>query len=166
MSEQTAEQLVADLAGADWQEAYAGLEQIGHAALPEIRSGLRHGNWRVRRNCLIFLDHYWDDAALEDVIALLRDPMKSVRLFALHALVCDRCKDGYQPVDPLPYILERLEVDESIKVRRHATACLTLLPPTDELARIFEATLANETDVKMRKHAEWGLHLCRKAGLR
>lgn len=59
-----------------------------------VRRGLRHPDASVRSACCRILDHFLDDAALDDVVARLDDPAADVRAWALHTLGCDRCKEG------------------------------------------------------------------------
>jgi hypothetical protein len=40
------------------------------------------------------LDHFLDEAALPELIENLRDEDDLVRARAMHALACDRCKEG------------------------------------------------------------------------
>lgn len=49
---------LADSAGR--MEARDELERLGDAALPALRAGLRHGDWRVRMWCAVELDHRSD----------------------------------------------------------------------------------------------------------
>ena len=82
-------------------------------------------------------------------------------------LSCDRCKDEglCNPIDYVPHLVERIERDESIRVRRMAMVMLATGRPDVRAVKVFERTLAIETDRKLRKHAEWGLMRLREAGL-
>jgi len=105
--------------------AYTALVELGDGALPALREGLKHGNWQVRRGSAICLDQVADAEALADLVPLLRDPKSKVRLWAVHSLACDHCKDGVEcPVDIVPLLIERIELDESIRFRRMATIML------------------------------------------
>jgi len=144
--------------------AWKRLEQIGSAAAPAVREGLRHGHWQVRKWCAGFLDHHADPESIPELLPLLNDPKSDVRLFAVHSLSCDRCKVGENPVDFVPHLIDRIERDESIRVRRMALVMLTIHPDL-RCARLFARVLAEETDAKLRLHAEWGMKRCREAGL-
>ena len=101
--------------------AYQALVALGPGALPAIRAGFRHGNWQVRKWCAICLDQIADAESLAALVPLLRDPKSDVRLWAVHSLACDHCKEGVAcPVDVVPHLIERLELDESVRVRRMA----------------------------------------------
>lgn len=147
--------------------AYLALNELGREALPQITGGLRHGHWEVRRWCAILLDHHADDNALEALIPLLRDPKAKVRLWAVHSLSCDGCKVGENPIDAVPLLLERIEIDESIRVRRMAVAMLAD-PCTVVDARVppvLKRILAEEKDRKLKHHATKALEKHREAGL-
>ena len=162
-----AQRLVERLAANQWWEPLQGLTQLGRDALPAVLEGLRHGNWRVRRGCAVFLDHYADPPSLPQLIPLLRDPKSAVRKWAVHSLGCDRCKqDESFPIDVVPQLVERFEHDESIRVRRMVVQVLAhARPPEAASARLFQAALERETDRKIRLHAAAGLERCREAGL-
>ena len=59
-----------------------------------VRRGLRHRDPRVRAACAQILDHFLDAAALAEIIDCLGDDHPRVRVWALHTLGCDRCKQG------------------------------------------------------------------------
>lgn len=59
-----------------------------------VRRGLRHPDPRVRAASAQILDHFFDDAALAEIIDCLRDDSPRVRVWALHTPGCDRCKEG------------------------------------------------------------------------
>lgn len=70
------------------------LQLSGAGAVPALRRGVHHPDPRVRRDCVMILDHLMDEAALDDVIQALDDDDPEVVARALHTLACDRCKDG------------------------------------------------------------------------
>jgi HEAT repeat protein len=159
-------ELVDAFAGSRWWEALQELAKLGRDALPAVQAGLLHGNWRVRRGCLAYLDHHADLPTLARIIPLLHDPKSDVRLWAIHALACDRCKAGENPIDVEPYLIERALHDESLRVRRQAVVSLAYLrQPDPRSARLFADLLEVETDRKLRLHAESGLRKARAAGL-
>jgi hypothetical protein len=147
--------------------AWKRLEEIGTDAAPAVREGLRHGHWQVRKWCAAFLDHHSDPETIPELLPLLHDPKSDVRLWAVHSLSCDRCKDEglCNPVDYVPHLVERIERDESIRVRRMATVMLATGRPDVRAVRVFDRILATESDRKLRKHAEWGLMRLREVGL-
>ncbi len=123
-------QLVEQLADRQKLPAIWGeLKKAGDAALPAIREGLSHPEWRVRQWCAMFLDEHWDVASLQRLVLTLHDPKLKVRRAAVHSLGCDRCKNGESPIDAVPLLAERLREDKSIKVRRTAVMTLAIQQP-------------------------------------
>lgn len=159
----TARRLVARLGSALAGERHAAwleLLDLGPSARNAVVDGLRDASWQVRRWCALWLDHHADPESLQALIPLLRDPKSQVRLFAVHAIACDRCKQGENPIDAVPLLMERICGDESIRVRRHATAMLAFQHAHPDLEGFFQDLLATETDAKLRKHAGWGVARC------
>jgi HEAT repeat protein len=72
--------------------AYRYLLNRGQEAVPAIRAGLRHPDPVVREQCCKLLDHLLVQDAVAEIIAMLGDPVPAVRVAAVHALSCDRCK--------------------------------------------------------------------------
>jgi HEAT repeat protein len=66
----------------------------GPRAVPALRRGLRHENAIVRRLCVNLLDRLVDTESLADLVSALDDADPAVTARALHALACDRCKQG------------------------------------------------------------------------
>jgi len=159
--------LVDALARADERfDAYLQLRRLGEAALPALRDGLRHGHWEVRRWSAICLDQVADAEALEALVPLLRDPKSKVRLWAVHSIACEHCKPGVTcPVDVVPLLIDRVEHDDSIRVRRMAVAMLGTDFADRRALSVFGAILREETDRKLRLHAERGLARYAKLGL-
>ncbi len=163
--EATAEELVEAFAeGESRFPAYLSLYRMGGAALPAVRAGLGHPDRHVRQWCALFLDQHADRESLEALVPLLRDPNSRVRLWAVHSISCLECKDGPNPVDAIPLLLERIAEDESLRVRRHAVAMLAGLPPDARVTPVFRRILAEEDDRKLRLHAERGLERHAEAG--
>jgi HEAT repeat protein len=156
---------VARLGHADDRErwrAYAELVEAGFAAAPAVREGLSHPDWRVRRGCALFGDHYPDPELLERLKLTLTDPKAKVRLFAVHALSCEPCKPGGTPVDAVPLLIRALKEDRAIRVRRHAANMLAQQPPERRIIRAFRWSLANEDDERLHRSIRrafrvWGL---------
>ena len=146
-------------------DSYLALQEHGEDALPAVREGLKHGNWHVRQWCAIYLDHYADPASLELLVPLLRDPKSKVRLWAVHSIACDNCKDHENCLDVVPHLIERIELDESVRVRRMAVAMLAVRKPDVRAVPVLKS-LHSEEDRKLRTHAERTLGIYREAGLR
>ena len=130
------------------------LQELGAAALPAIRAGLTHPDWHVRHWCAISLDRGGTADVLPDLVPLLNDPEPQVRLWAIHSLTCEHCKDAACPVDAVPLVLERLAHDPHTRVRKMAAAMLYLLPTDPRVPPAIETALGRETDRKLRLHLE------------
>ncbi|MFF7976043.1 HEAT repeat domain-containing protein [Streptomyces sp. NPDC007905] len=57
-----------------------------------IRAGLRHADPAVREGCCRLLDHLVDGESMGQLIAKADDPDARVRIAAIQAPACDRCK--------------------------------------------------------------------------
>ena len=164
----TSEELVAEFANSENRfAAFLALYARGDEVLPVIREGLEHANWHIRHWCAIVADNFADFETLYALVPLLHDPKSQVRLWAVHSLACESCKDGPNPIDTIPLLLARIKEDESIKVRRQAVAMLAHhRAPDHRVLPVFQEIMANEEDQKLRLHAEHGLKRYAEAGLR
>ena len=145
--------------------AYMALNELGTDALGAIHSGLGHGDWQVRKWCAMLLDHHGNDESLALLMPLLRDPKMDVRLWATHSISCERCKDGECPVDFVPLLIERIEMDESIRVRRMAVCMLSQAPPDMRALSTLKRIIAEEEDRKLLGHVERELQRFKEEGL-
>jgi hypothetical protein len=145
--------------------AYAALQGLGDDALAAIHDGLGHGNWQVRKWCAMYLDHHTNDESFVLLKPLLRDPKMDVRLWATHSISCERCKEGECPVDFVPLLIERIEMDESIRVRRMAVCMLSEAPPDKRALSTLQRIVAEEEDRKLLGHIGRELQRFRDAGL-
>src|SRR5262245_30990692 len=163
----TSEELVAEFADSNSRmAAFLALCARGPDALPAVREGLKHANWHIRRWCAALADNFADAETLHSLVPLLRDPKSPVRVWAVHSLSCETCKDGPNPIDAIPLLLERIESDESIKVQRQAVAMLAHhRRPDARVLPVFRRIMAAETDRKLRLHAEQGLKRYAVAGI-
>jgi len=123
--------------------AFWRLLATGAAAAPAMRQALRHANASVRRHACLFLDHYVDADGLNDLLTMLDDPDAEVRASALHALACDRCKEGACRPDEarvLPAAMALMAKDPDPHVRAHAVGVVAL--SVHRRAEAVEALLA------------------------
>jgi hypothetical protein len=139
--------------------AYRTLFDMGFAAVPAARDGLRHANADVRYHCLRLLDHFLVPEALSEMIVMLRDLAPQVRRSALHTLACDRCKEGAcRPVEAevLPEALRLLHEDGSDHVRAMAIEVVGQYVHNNPLAAraLLEAS-TNDPSPTVRKKAGW-----------
>jgi hypothetical protein len=63
------------------------LEKGKAAGMEVVLKGLEHPQWKVRRTCADFLDHWGDQRCIAPLSRLLRDPKENVRRLALHSLL-------------------------------------------------------------------------------
>jgi hypothetical protein len=109
------------------REALRQLMAAGPLATPAVRQGLHHPNPAVRVGCCKVLDHFLDESALPELIENLDHADEEVRAWALHALACDKCKEGAcRPGedDVIPRAIQMLLTDESRRVRQMAAGLL------------------------------------------
>jgi HEAT repeat protein len=139
--------------------AYRALVCAGLDALPAIREGLRHENADVRHRCCLFLDHFITQEAMDDLVAVLGDPDARVRISALHALACDRCKEGScRPIETkvLPRAMSLLATDPDAHVRAHAIGLVgrwVYTNPDAEVALL--QAMRSDSSATVRKKAGW-----------
>jgi len=141
------------------QVALRGLMDAGAAATPVVRQGLQHPNPAVRVGCCKVLDHFLDENALPELIENLAHPDEEVRSWALHALACDKCKEGVcRPgeADVIPLAVQMLLTDESRRVRQMAAGLLgpSVHRRTDVLQALEQARQHDAHPV-VRKIAGW-----------
>ena len=141
------------------QRAFWHLVLSGDRSLPAVRAGLTSSDDDVRRLCTRALDHLVDADSFPTLIAMLDDPDPRVRVEALHALACDRCKGNEcrpDAVDVLPRSIRLLQTDPDAQVR--ARACEVVgrwVHDRDDALKAL--TLARDTDPSsaVRKKASW-----------
>jgi hypothetical protein len=139
--------------------AYRALLRAGFDALPAIHAGLHHESAEVRRHCCRFLDHFVTRELMDDLTAMLDDEDARVRWEALHALACDRCKEGTcgpEEAKVLPSALALLAADPDAHVRGHAVGLVGRWVHTnaDAEATLLQA-LRCDPSPAVRKRASW-----------
>jgi hypothetical protein len=141
------------------RKALRNLMRAGMAATPAVRRGLRHPNPKVRIGCCQVLDHFMDEAALPELKANLTHEDEGVRGWALHALACDRCKEGAcRPgeEDVLPIAIRMLREDPSRRVRHQAIGMIAPAVHCSEAARrALEEARVGDPNPAVRKAAGW-----------
>lgn len=109
-------------------EALRRLMAAGSAATAVVREGLHHADPAVRVGCCKVLDHFMDEAAVPALIANLTHPDEAVRCWAMHALACDKCKEGScRPGEDevIPIAARMLREDSSRRVRQGAAGLVS-----------------------------------------
>lgn len=131
----------------------------GLDALPAVRAGLRHVSAEVRHHCCLFLDHFVTQEAMGDLVAMLDDPDARVRCSALHALACDRCKEGSCGPDEakvLPRAIALLATDRDAHVRAHAIGLVGRWVHTNPAAEAaLLRAMRSDPSPAVRKKAGW-----------
>jgi hypothetical protein len=141
------------------QRAYWHLVLSGPEALPAIRIGLRSDDSAVRRYCTRALDHLVDETSFPILIEMLADREPTVRVEAIHALACDRCKETGcrpSPTEVLDRAIDLLLHDRDTHVR--ANACELVGRWVHSHVAAVEALIqSNEQDPSpaVRKKAGW-----------
>ena len=165
LTKMTPVQLVEELVRDEFRfDAYMRLCSLGAAALPATIDGLRHPNWQVRRWCAMYMDEHADDEALHALVPLLEDSKAIVRLWALHSVSCEHCKDDQCPIDVTPLLLDRLERDDSIRVRRMAAAMIAFRPPDRRAVPHLRSVEKTTDDRKLRFHCGHALQRLAEIG--
>jgi HEAT repeat protein len=141
------------------KQAFRHLIGARSAALEAVRNGLTNSNGDVRMHCVRALDHLVDEDAWPAVIAMLGDPDPRVRVHALHAIACDRCKDAVcrpAKADVLPRSISMLREDPSYHVRLMAVEVVGGWIHEDrEAAAALSASRDEDPAPVVRKKARW-----------
>jgi HEAT repeats len=153
-------QLVAALADPHRSaEARQRLIALGPDAAQAAREGLKSPDAQVRMKCCQVLDHVMDAASVQAIIGALADPAAEVRREALHALACDRCKDGQcRPAagQVLAPAIRLLATDPSPHVRAFACELVGAWAHTHgEAVTALQAAMAADPSPAVRKKASW-----------
>jgi HEAT repeat protein len=139
--------------------AHQQLIGLGPEASAPARAGLRHENPRVRMHCCRVLDHVMDSESIAALTTALRDPAEEVRVQALHALACDRCKAGSCRPSAgmvLPAALAVLRWDTSARVRVRTVELVGARAHTHrEAAEALLASADGDPSPAVRKKADW-----------
>jgi hypothetical protein len=141
------------------KESLHRLMDAGSLATSAVRRGLRHPDPAVRVGCCQVLDHFLDEGALPELMENLTHPNADVRAWAIHALACDRCKEGTcRPGEDevIPLATCMLLSDDSRHVRQMAAG---LLGPSvhrhPDVLRVLEYARDHDPHPVVRKIARW-----------
>jgi HEAT repeat protein len=139
--------------------AYQQLLGLGAQGCAAARDGLAHASPRVRAQCCRVLDHLMDPGSVPALLSALDDPAEEVRVQALHALACDRCKDGAcRPAATavLPSAVRLLRNDASAQVRARAAELAGAWVHTHPAAAAALVSAATgDPSPAVRKKASW-----------
>jgi hypothetical protein len=139
--------------------AYQRLLSLGSAATAAAEDGLSHPDPRVRELCCMLLDHVAGSATCALLLEAMHDPAPEVRIQAIHALACERCKaDSCRPdaAAVLPAALTVLAEDPCAKVRSYAVELVGVWVHTDSRCAAALTSAAHEDpSAAVRKKAAW-----------
>ena len=139
--------------------AYTRMLALGPEAAEAARDGLAHPDERVREQCCKILDQLMDADSIPLLIDALADPCERVRIAAVHALACDRCKTGAcrpAPEAVLPPAVGLLADDPSALVRAHAAELVGQWVRSHPAARdAITHAAARDPSPSVRKKASW-----------
>ena len=131
------------------------------AAVPALKRGLSHANPRVREACCVVLDHHLEQDCIPDLMANLDHEDAGVRAWAVHALACDRCKEGScRPGegDTLPIAIKMMLHDPHSMVRARAIGLVgEAFHRYPAAVQALEAALRTEPSPGNRKIIRWWL---------
>ncbi len=137
------------------------LMRLAEEASDAVRAGLLDENMMIRVGCCKVLDHHLDEAALPLLIENLEHQSAEVRLWAIHALACDRCKVGScRPgeAEVIPRAVKMLRHDNNRQVRQMVAG---LLGPgvqrSPEAASALQYAHLHDPHPSVRKVAGWWL---------
>jgi hypothetical protein len=139
--------------------AYWHLVRSGDGARDAVVHGLWSADAATRRSCARALDRLVDDSSVPALIELLDDPDALVRVEAIHARACDRCKDdGCRPTAPavLPKAVAVLAHDDDARVRAFAIELVGRFVHTHPAAeRAIVEAAEHDPSPAVRKKARW-----------
>ena len=140
--------------------AYRTLLSIGRRALPSVLAGLEHDNGAVRSACTRLMDRLALTESLAILVGLCQDPEPSVRIHALHALACDRCKAEdvclLDAADVLPIAMTALREDPDDFTRAMAVEVVGRYAHTHpEAADALAEAHTADKNATVRKKAGW-----------
>jgi hypothetical protein len=126
--------------------------------LDALMRGTVHPNPGIRFECAHALDSFGDARCQKTLVRLIDDPVPRVRWIAMHALSCHACNDASCSIEESVHrrIAERALTDESIQVRRHATAALGMSRARAGLDAV-RSILAADTDAGLLRAARYAL---------
>ena len=141
------------------KQALRQLIAAGMAATPAVRRGLGHADAVVRVGCCQVLDHFLDEAALPELMQNLDHEDPRVRSWAMHALACDRCKQGACSPgedDVVPIAVRMLIEDDSGGVRQQAAGLVgPRVHRRQDVLRALEHARDHDPHPVVRKIAGW-----------
>lgn len=142
------------------RSAYRRLKAHGRGALPAVEAGLTDSSADVRFFCTLAMDHLAGTDSFPTLLALIDDDDPRVRLHALHALACDRCKEDevctLGKEELLPVAIRSLQADPDAHVRAMAAEVVGKWVHDDDRAvEALETAKRDDNSSAVRKKAGW-----------
>ncbi len=138
--------------------ATSKLIERGKASTDALLEGLKHPNAKIRATCALLLDHVADNRCIEPLLHAIRhDPQEAVRRCALHALVCDGCKECPLAADVVGVLIETALNDRSIAVKRRAVFYLGQQRSDKRAITMLKRLLESESDPVLIRRSKLAL---------
>lgn len=132
--------------------------QLSQAAMTQLLAAADHPNPRVRWFCAHELDHLATKESVATLLQLTCDPVTKVRVEAVHALGCERCKQCKLGVDMVGLMVDFALNDPDDRVRGAAVFALGYLPPDQRAAAALQQITADPTTATgLRRAAQQSL---------
>ncbi|MEZ4870015.1 MAG: HEAT repeat domain-containing protein [Caldilineaceae bacterium] len=129
--------------------------QLAAEAMTQLIQAADHPNPKVRWFCAHELDHLATDQSIAALLKLTRDPVVKVRVEAVHALGCERCKQCKLNVDMAALMIDFALHDPEEKVRGAALHTLGYLPADARIAAALQQIIDDEaSSVQLRREAQ------------
>jgi hypothetical protein len=139
--------------------AYRELLRRGSGAISVIRQGLHHVDAAVREQCCRLLDQLLVEDAFGEMVAMLHDVDAGVRVAAVHALACDRCKPDKCRPDEAAVLapgLRLLEADSDPHVRAMAVELVgRFVHSSADAVQALVRVAEGDSSPAVRKKARW-----------
>jgi hypothetical protein len=134
------------------------LADAGPAGIEAALEALSHPHPAVRRGAVDFLDHHATDACVPQLTHLaLHDADPDVRRRAVHALICEGCKETPLQTDVLPALVEAFRHDPNRRVRFNAALPLSRHADHPVVQAAFRAAVREDPSSLARRAAVGGL---------
>jgi len=128
--------------------------QLSQEAMAQLLTAADHPNPKVRWFCAHELDHLATNESVETLLRLTCDPVAKVRVEAVHALGCERCKQCDLTIDMVGVMVDFALNDPEEKVRGVAIHALGYLPADRRAAGALQQIVDNEATAEgLRKAA-------------
>ena len=141
--------------------------QLSQEAMAQLLTAADHPNPKIRWFCAHELDHLATNESVDTLLRLTQDPVAKVRVEAVHALGCERCKQCDLTIDMVGIMADFALNDPEEKVRGVAIHALGYLAADERAAAALQQIAdADTTTEGLRKAARRSLPYHRIASVR